>query len=123
MRRDWNLIRLLLLQIESGKAQVDLDKYTPEKQLYHSVLLIESGLAHGKIVPDETGEPIHTSIQRLTWSGHDFLDATRNESIWNKAIGIIGTSVESATADLLKEACKQLMAAGIEAAIRTTTRP
>lgn len=123
MRRDWNLIRLLLLQIESGEAPPKLGEYTDDQKLYHSVLLIESGLAHGIVALGQTGEPIGTTIQRLTWSGHDFLDATRNESIWNKAIGIIGTSVESATADLLKEACKQLMTAGIEAAIRASTRP
>ena len=63
MRRDWNLIRLLLLEIESESPPNGLDAYSKEQQLYHAVLLVESELVHGEIVVNENGTPTWTNAR------------------------------------------------------------
>jgi len=123
MRRDWNLIRLLLLEVESGTEPSGLSDYTEPQILYHAVLLVESEFVHGDVISDHTGTPRSAHYSRLTWKGHDFLDATRDEAIWKKAIALVQTSAGSATAELLKDACKQLIASGLEAAIRAAKGP
>jgi hypothetical protein len=123
MRRDFDLIRLLLQEIEGVEDVSDLSKYTKDQQLYHSCLLIEAGLVHGEIVVDQNGDPVSTRVSRLTWSGHEFLDMTRDPSIWNKVKGAIGESVRAAAIDTIKEACKDLASIGIEVAVRGLTQP
>jgi hypothetical protein len=123
MRRDWNLIRLLLLEVESGSQPAGLSDYTEPQVLYHAVLLVESELVHGSVTTDQTGMPIEVSLSRLTWKGHDFLDATRDEATWKKAVSLVQTSFGSATAELLKDACKQLLTSTLEAAIRASKGP
>lgn len=123
MRRDFDLIRLLLQEIEGVEDVSDLSKYTKDQQLYHSCLLIEAGLVHGTIVVDQNGNPAHTRISRLTWDGHEFLDMTRDPSIWNKVKGAVEESVRAAAIDTIKEACKDLASISIEAAVRGLTQP
>jgi hypothetical protein len=123
MRRNFDLIRLLLQEIEGVEDVSDLSKYTKDQQLYHSCLLIEAGLVHGTIVVDQNGDPVSTRISRLTWSGHEFLDMTRDPSIWNKVKGVIGESVRAAAIDTIKGACKEVASIGIEAAVRGLTQP
>jgi len=95
MKRDMDLIRLLLLDIE-GKEKPDLSKYAEDQQTYHLALIIEAELAHGGFVTDVKGYPDVAHATWLSWKGHEFLDAARNETIWKKAVAKIkaaGTSI------------------------------
>ena len=83
MKRDLDLIRKILLSIESGKEE-DLSDYAPEVCNYHRALVIEAGLALGHIHEGANGMPDAVLIQRLTWEGHEYLDAIRSEDIWEK---------------------------------------
>lgn len=87
MKRDLNLIRLLLLVVEGEEPKPDLSGYTQEQQAYHMAKLIEANLVHGGIVRDENGSSVGASAVELTWAGHEFLDAARNETIWKKVGG------------------------------------
>jgi Hypothetical protein (DUF2513) len=102
MKRDMNLIRLLLLRAESDE-EVDLSSYTEEQLIYHSALLVEAGLVDGAIRTDTQGYPNGVVTIRLTWNGHEFLDAARNNSVWQKATGTIRSKGVSLSFDLLKE--------------------
>ena len=95
MKREMELIRLLLLQIE-GEDKPDLSPCSEQQKLYHETLLIEAELAHGGAVDDASGNPLAANATRLTWKGHEFLDAARNETIWRKTI----TKMKSAGASL-----------------------
>lgn len=123
MRRDFDLIRLLLQQIEGVENVDGLANYTDAQQLYHSCLLIEAGLVHGDIIPDQDGDPAGTRVSRLTWAGHEFLDMTRDPTIWSKVKGIVGESVRAAAIDTITGACKEIASIGIEAAVRGLTQP
>lgn len=41
-------------------------------------------------------------VRRLTWPGHEFLDAARNETLWTRTKGNLSNAGVSATFDLLK---------------------
>jgi hypothetical protein len=102
MKRDMNLIRLLLLRAESDE-EVDVSAYTEDQLVYHSALLVEAGLVDGAIRTNAKGYPNGVVTIRLTWSGHEFLDAARDESVWQKATGTVRSKGLSLTFDVLKE--------------------
>jgi hypothetical protein len=108
MKRDMNLIRLLLLETEGEEPKPDLSAYDETQSVYHSALLVEAGLVHGEIILDGSGQPTGAVILRLTWAGHEFLDAARNDTIWHKAGERIKKSGVDVTLSLLQEILKQL---------------
>ena len=75
----------------------------------NSALLIEADLVHGIVRPDARGEPNGTVILRLTWAGHEFLDAARNETVWKKAEERVKKSGVDVTISLMKEILNQLL--------------
>jgi len=85
MKRDMELIRLLLMQVESGEMPAGLENYDELTRAYHVALMHDAGLVEASIVKDHRGMVRGAMIFRLTWAGHDFLDAARNDTIWNKA--------------------------------------
>ncbi|MCP5095853.1 MAG: DUF2513 domain-containing protein [Chloroflexi bacterium] len=101
MKRDMNLIRLLLLKVE-GVEELDLTEYTSDEIGYHSYLLLEAGLASGADVSGSGMKYPEAILELLTWEGHDFLDAARNESVWKKAMGKLSVSGGSFTFDIVK---------------------
>lgn len=123
MRRDFDLIRLLLQEIEGVEDMSDLSKYTKDQQLYHSCLLIEAGLVHGTIVVDQNGDPVSARINRLTWSGHEFIDLTRDNTVWVQANGLLKESARAATMEILTNACRQMISLTVEATIRGLAWP
>lgn len=118
MKRDWDLIRKIVLTIEdapSGYApdSFSFEGYTAAQIGYHAWLLIDAGLAEGKrldIMPSEAPEG---AITNLTWAGHDFAEAMRNDTTWNKAMGTVKEKAGNITFDILK----QLLSSIIKAAL------
>jgi hypothetical protein len=110
MKRDMNLIRLQLLRVESGQPMPELEeKYSKEEQVYHMALCIEAGLVHGQIVKNHMGLPADFSALRLTWHGHEFIDAARSDTIWNKAEERIKKSGVEVTISVLQDLLKELL--------------
>jgi len=97
MKRDMDLIRAILLVIEADEqeyvASLQINGYTQEQINYHAVLLGEAGFA--KIIEIKTEEsaiPMKVIIERLTWTGYEFLDAARDRSLWNQAKDKVGSA-------------------------------
>ena|ERR1700730_3813371 len=91
MQREMDLIRALLLRIESGQefdgtSQIQPDfpgdlgitDYSYAEVAYHLNLLIRGGFIDGI---RKMQMPI---ISQLTWAGHDFLDSVRDPETWAK---------------------------------------
>jgi len=91
MKRDMDLVRDLLLAIESDPnfdgmshimpddpSDLGITNRSSEEVTYHLVMLIEIGLVVGKPTMQM---PI---ISRLSWQGHDFLDTVRDPEIWRE---------------------------------------
>jgi hypothetical protein len=93
MKRDMDLIREILLHIESDSQYdgtrwvtpgapselVESDR-TMDELNYHLELLIEAGFLTGESHLGQ-GSPM---INKLTWKGHEFLDDVRDNEIWGK---------------------------------------
>lgn len=113
MKRDMELIRLQLLRVEGEQPEPNLAPYTEEQRIYHMALCIEAGLVDGVVRKNEIGEPNGTAAIRLTWKGHEFLDAARNDTVWRKTIGHIKKAGIAVTLpvleDLLKRGAKDVL--------------
>lgn len=101
MKRDMDLIRLILLDVE-GETNVDLGSYSDQKIRYHNWLLLDAGLVEGMNDRGMNDKYNSALITGLNWEGHDFLDASRDEATWNKAQKTIGENVGTVAFDMLK---------------------
>ena len=95
MKRDMDLIRDLLIGIESDErlngacwikpdakdnlGVIGVSDHSTKEIGYHLELLIEAGLLEGKVGFEEM--PV---ISKMTWQGHEFLDSIRDSGIWGK---------------------------------------
>lgn len=106
MKRDLDLIRKMLLAAEeapSGFApKFEFEGYTDAQIGYHSYLLIDAGLASGADVTTHGSDGPEALLSSLTWEGHEFIDAARDESRWNKAKSIVAEKGGGVTLDVLK---------------------
>lgn len=114
MKRDMDLIREILLAIESEDhgfaSKIEIPGYTEEQIDYHAYLLGEAGLAKVCDVTHQGSKSPEAMISCLTWSGHEFLDSARENNRWNQAKEMIkkigGASIEiwgSLLTDLMKK--------------------
>jgi hypothetical protein len=85
MKRDMELVRLLLLQYEAGSPPAELENYEHQEIIYNLVLMMDAGLIDAYPLEGNDVLPRGFMNVRLTWAGHDFLDAARNDTVWNKA--------------------------------------
>jgi hypothetical protein len=108
MKRDFDLIRKLVLAVEDCPTgtvldELHIDGYSAEQIGYHSYLLVDSGLARGIDVGTVHGTSPNWQILHLTSAGHDFADSARDESTWRKATGIVKEKAGGVTLDVLKQ--------------------
>ena len=86
MKRDMDLVREILLTIESMETRyehLNVPNYPVDKVNHHADLLISAGIVNGEM-NWTFGGPATPIVESLSWAGYDFLDAIRNESIWTK---------------------------------------
>jgi len=92
MKRDLELIRKMVLAIEDSPSGWAPDRkfegYTDTQVGYHAYLLIDAGLARGREAHDTLSKGPEGLISNLTWAGHEFADASRDETRWRKAMGV-----------------------------------
>jgi len=108
MKRNWDLIRKILLIIEDlprgyAPPELSFEGYSPAQVGYHAWLLIDAGLADGDKLHIHGAEAPEGIIFNLTWAGHDFAEAMRNDTTWNKAMGTVKEKAGSITFDILKQ--------------------
>ncbi|MGC2742832.1 MAG: DUF2513 domain-containing protein [Candidatus Angelobacter sp.] len=115
MKRDMDLVRELLLEIDNAPEldgqrwlpgeNISIEGCSPEEICYHLNMLVEAGYITGKIA---MAMPV---ISKLTWQGHELLDDIRDPDIWAKtkekakAISGIGIALmwELAKAEIKKK--------------------
>jgi len=88
MKRDMDLVRLILLKIEEQPytgawVELDINDYLPEEITYHVLLLVEANLIEADDVSSMSS--IDWKPKRLTWQGHEFIEAARDDNRWNQA--------------------------------------
>lgn len=83
------LIRQIMLNVEDDKyplgATVHIDGTPDEICAHHVALILDAGLAVGRLHRTDAYGIVAADIERLTSAGHDFCDGIRQDTIWNKA--------------------------------------
>lgn len=105
MKRDMDLIRKMLIAVEEsprGYADtITVDGYTDDQIGYHGYLAVQAGLAEGADVTAMGASGPNWMLLNLTWEGHEFLDAARDDSRWRAAMEKIGKSAGSVPVPVL----------------------
>lgn len=120
MKRDWNLIRQILLKLEekpdtSGTIHPNqLTGYDEETVSEHMRLLSEARLIEVTGVRHNRNVPTFCMARALTWQGHEFLDAVRNDSVWYR----IGSLAKEKGIELTLDSIKQLAAYALSALLK-----
>lgn len=114
MKRDLNLIRNILLETEAAPSDTltvyDIaDKYhvDPDLVAYQLDLLAEAGFlkVRGLTIawtPD-TRKYDDERINRLTLEGHNYLDAIRNDTVWQNTLAELRNIGVSVSFEIVKE--------------------
>lgn len=114
MKRDLNLIRNILLETEAAPSDMltvyDIaDKYhvDPDLVAYQLDLLAEAGFlkVRGLTIawtPD-TRKYDDERIDRLTLEGHNYLDAIRNDTVWQNTLAELRNIGISVSFEIVKE--------------------
>lgn len=111
MKRDADLYRCLLLDIEASDAPLtqahEVEGFTEEQVAYHLAQIVEGGLAVG---PDprypstgvRTHIPLSVIARRLTPAGHDFIDNLRDETVWKAVKSRMGKAGSTVALEVIK---------------------
>ncbi len=106
MKRDMDVVRDLLLRSEAADGSVSINDAL---ETYHVRIMLDARLIEGRISEEITSDaPRNSHIHNLTWAGHDFLDAARDETVWRTAKEKVLKPGVSWTFELLKDVLKAL---------------
>jgi DNA-binding transcriptional ArsR family regulator len=116
MQRKVDLIRSILLELEKAPfdphgIEMNIPDYTQQEIGYHLMLLAEAELIDAE--PVSTSDGINWKAIRPTWEGHEFLEACRDASRWEKAKKILHEKTGSIQFDLLNQLLVRLMKEGV----------
>ena len=108
MKRDMDLARKILKIVEDDSnpnrftslTPLEEEGYNCEQIAYHVRLLAEAGLVEA--IDTSTLQGMSYEVRNLTWQGHDFLDASRDDTIWKKAKEIVLEKTGGLAFDTLK---------------------
>jgi hypothetical protein len=123
VKRDWDLIRQLLIAVESAcdggnavnQAEFEVSDHSAAAIGYHVALLHEAGLISAIDVSSHQSEHPEFLVERLTWEGHDFLDAARDDTRWNRVKGAFAKAGKGIAFAVLKAALDAAMKAAVMA--------
>jgi DNA-binding transcriptional ArsR family regulator len=105
MKLNMDLARSILFELEeypepNGWAEIKIANYSQKEISYHIKLLFQAGLIEADDLTDSSG--FEWKAKSITWNGHQFLEAARNNSTWNKAKQTILEKGGGLTFDILK---------------------
>lgn len=114
MKRDMNLVREILKwaeQQENGYTggNPSFDEASDEVVAYHVHLMWEAGLINAIDSTSMESSSPDAEILSITWDGYEFLDAARDDNIWNKAKESIIKPTAGVAFDVLLEWLKAEM--------------
>ncbi len=115
MKRDLDLVRQLLLQIEGLPAappvQYRMSEIEDPVLLAHLEMLIEAALVNGKIVRSHGTRGDVISVSGLTWQGHEWIEMMRSQSLWNEVKSAVLDGGGVLTFELTKAVASKILRA------------
>lgn len=115
MKRDLNIFRDVLLQMEAVPAGHVVEKFnvpdgvSEPTFLEHLDLMIKADLIEGQSIRDHNGDVATVVVQKMTNKGYDFLDSIRDNTVWEKTKSKVG----SASLDIVKTVAESIFRAGL----------
>ena len=104
-----DLIREILLEVEKSSSlrgcRVEIPGRSREELFYNAQQAHDAGLIEARFL--RSSAAFH--VIRLTYAGHEFLDAARNDTLWVKAKEIVTQSTGTLTLEGLKIALAALV--------------
>jgi hypothetical protein len=107
MKRDVDLARSILIAIaadestfDGGPLRLSIPDCAPDVFSYHVMLLHQAGLIHAFNFSGDSfsnWEPAY-----LTWEGHEFLEAAKDDTRWNQATTFLKDKGAPMIFDLLR---------------------
>ncbi|MBX8528565.1 DUF2513 domain-containing protein [Pseudomonas cichorii] len=94
MKRDWDLIREILIAVESIQTHGDsvsgstLPGRDSVEVSYHIHILDQAGLVRATCF-NSLNSPRQCKAFEMTWEGHEFLDQIRSKTLWSKTMNVI----------------------------------
>lgn len=86
MKRDWELVRKILLTLEKQPEAVavlradEVKGFPPQMVAYHFKIMAQAGLIE---VSDHSAyDGLNVIAHGLTWQGHEFLRKVGNDDVW-----------------------------------------
>ena len=117
MKRDMDLIRFILLEIERADEEdvenMTIDGYSSNEIMYNANLMKQNNMIN-TCKEDIIG---NYYIGSLTWDGSDYLDKVRDDTKWKKIKGIIKEKALPFTIDIVKSVASTLISAAAEGAV------
>jgi hypothetical protein len=107
MKRDIEMIRQILIDVEAHDSSKPCLQVSDYNTAYQVALMKDAGLVEAIIMPDGQGLPAAAALLRLTWTGHEFLDSSRDSTIWKMALDHVIKPGVSWTFPILIEWLKQ----------------
>ena len=97
MKRDMDLVRKILIVCADhphGHApqELKIEGYSEEQIGYHVYLMMQAGLVKGVDVSAMDSPSPEAQVCSVTWAGHEFLEASRDEGLWSKAKQAAGST-------------------------------
>ena len=108
MKRHMDLVRQILIKIEQHDdihplRSIKIDGYSQNHVEGHVYLLYRAGFFEGDFRSVQgSARPCVYVISGLTWMGHDFLDAVRNDSVWARVKGKLAQVGGDAPLEVIK---------------------
>ena len=94
MKRDMELVRKILLATEAHdnpnvtfRIENVLTEEAEDQLMYHAKILVEAGMLNARV--SSSAGSLYVTINGLTWQGHEFLDAIRDETVWNQTKEVV----------------------------------
>ena len=107
MKRDLDLVRTLLLYFEAKPDDrveecPSIEGYSELEVKYHLLLMDEADLLRCEREVTPTGRTIYVLPMSLTWHGHEFLEAARNNEFWRRAKALVLAKSGALSFEVLK---------------------
>ena len=117
MKRDWEIIREILVRLEAAGTPSTflnaetISAYPVQEVAYNIRLLSQAGLVKAQIqeTHDGTGHIGKAIARYVTQEGHDLLDTMRSEKVWNKIKETFKSKGVEMTFDLVLSVGKKVM--------------
>lgn len=115
MKRNWDLIRKILIKLEekadstSWLESSDIKGYDSQTVAYHYKLLKNARLIDALDISSLEEEDF--AATSLTWQGHEFLDKIRNDSVWNKVKSTVQSKSLDLSFDVIKTVASSIIGA------------